>query len=540
MISDELYDEAEVWEDREAEYAIERPIMPHNPLLAWALTCRAFTEPALDVLWRYLENPYPIGFAFQPNVQPVFGSDHDESDDENEDGEDHGTNKRVRGYFVIGFSTIPSAADWNRFRSRYAKRIRAIEYWDNHKLKYGISPRFLAELTAYRPSGDLIPNLRSSRWEDENKDVFPFFTLFLTSTLTSVTVLFQSNTNAIKFCHLAQLFTPALQKVNIVCSSFDTRRAMRTIFTQTLSSWSSLRSFQTTDEADVLPMSTEDIMALSQCNKLQDLDVVLECDLSPAIYAFFTRTNTFISLRKLKIRFVDSNAGIVPFTTRMVQAIRSQDFQSLNLEIWDTFTSAEIYNLLCAVGTHRRLRSLHLSFSTSIDKDIIIVPNETIEPLFQLSNLVEFDMRGLPLQLGITKELLGKMAQSWSNISSLRYHSGLSLASETASLPPLDITCLETLANLCPKLKTLSIPFSSTLNGDIIHDFHFLGVYLPAQRASNTVLTLNVAQCAIVSKMAAALFLTRLYPQLDVSPYREEWEKKIRLISQLRRGMYIP
>ncbi|KAK7686212.1 hypothetical protein QCA50_010432 [Cerrena zonata] len=266
-------------------------------------------------------------------------------------------------------------------------------------------------------------------------------------------------------------------------------------------------------------------MVLSQCNRLQELQFALDCGLSPTIDTFFTQTDRFISLQVLDILLIKTDSLL--FTIRMVQAIRSQDFQKFHLDISTPYAPAEIYKLLCAVGTHKRLRSLRLSSITSINKGIVL-PNETIEPSFQLFDLVKFEMRGLPLRLGLTKELLGRMAQSWSDISSLEYHSGLSLQ-ETTSLPTFDITYLETLANLCPKLKKLSIPFSSTLNGDITQDLHFQDLYLPAQRASAIPLTLDVSQCTIVSKMAAALYLTRLYPQLRIFPYPEEWKEKIRL-----------
>ena len=41
-------------------------------LLAFVLTCRTFAEPGLSVLWRHLDNIYPLAYAFGPKVDPVI------------------------------------------------------------------------------------------------------------------------------------------------------------------------------------------------------------------------------------------------------------------------------------------------------------------------------------------------------------------------------------------------------------------------------------------------------------------------------------
>ena len=92
QIAQYLYDEKEVW----SPIASTRP----NSLVSFALTCRALCDPALNVLWRDLQSPYPLAFAFQPGVIPVgdrpFGSqkgeeseeESEESESEEEDSED--------------------------------------------------------------------------------------------------------------------------------------------------------------------------------------------------------------------------------------------------------------------------------------------------------------------------------------------------------------------------------------------------------------------------------------------------------------------
>lgn len=71
-----------------------------SSVLNFALTCRAFCDPALDVLWRSLDGPYPLAFIFQPNVQPIRGPssvDDDDSDD-NLDDEENGEDEDDDGF----------------------------------------------------------------------------------------------------------------------------------------------------------------------------------------------------------------------------------------------------------------------------------------------------------------------------------------------------------------------------------------------------------------------------------------------------------
>lgn len=55
--------------DHNIEESSSRPVLPDKKsLLAFILTCRAFCEPGLNVLWRSLDGIYPLACTFQSNV----------------------------------------------------------------------------------------------------------------------------------------------------------------------------------------------------------------------------------------------------------------------------------------------------------------------------------------------------------------------------------------------------------------------------------------------------------------------------------------
>lgn len=72
-------------------------------VLAFVLTCHTFREPGLDILWRELENPGLLAFAFLPNVEPIFPSDYDDEEIEMEHKKDppHSTVSTYRVLFVL-------------------------------------------------------------------------------------------------------------------------------------------------------------------------------------------------------------------------------------------------------------------------------------------------------------------------------------------------------------------------------------------------------------------------------------------------------
>ena len=83
QIAEYLYDKNDVW----SSFSAKTP----NSLISLMLTCRALCDPALNVLWRELQSPYPLAFAFQPGVTPVKAlpesggeESENEEDEENE------------------------------------------------------------------------------------------------------------------------------------------------------------------------------------------------------------------------------------------------------------------------------------------------------------------------------------------------------------------------------------------------------------------------------------------------------------------------
>ena len=71
-----------VWEDMDLALPI------YQTPLAFALTCRVFLDPGLDILWHYIDNPRPLAYAFRATIEPIFCGDLEaEFDDFHEEAE---------------------------------------------------------------------------------------------------------------------------------------------------------------------------------------------------------------------------------------------------------------------------------------------------------------------------------------------------------------------------------------------------------------------------------------------------------------------
>ncbi|KAK7686194.1 hypothetical protein QCA50_010414 [Cerrena zonata] len=337
---------------------------------------------------------------------------------------------------------------------------------------------------------------------------FPFISLFLSPTLTSIEVYLKSNANARKLWNFLHLSTPALQKLTVIPDGFIASTATQAAFSRALPSWQDLTSLKLPDN---VPISIDDLITLSRCDKLRTLYIAPECNPVSSLDSQFTSENYFLSLQDLHLHI--SSTNILLRIADMIKAIRSHGFKSFTLDIESPYTSVELNRILGAVAMHRQLNILRMSLENrssirleSGEDSDMLVTSATIEPIFHLTDLVEFRMEQFYLQP--TKELLDKMARAWPKIKVLECSCRRSATTNHFLTSTVDISDLQILAEFCPNLETLSIPFSSTLHKDVSD--------LPVRRTSGIALFLDVGECRIDNPVTTAIYLTCLFPQVTV------------------------
>ncbi|KAG9311412.1 hypothetical protein JVU11DRAFT_8524 [Chiua virens] len=120
----------------------------HPDLVSLALTCRAFSDPALSILWRTQHSLIPLVLCFPRDV--IIDLD-------DEDG----------GLMVLKFAKSPSAQDWERplFYAKYIRILREIQSpiqmlnirWNLYRL---CGPSIVQALLDSCPTLPLFPNLQ--------------------------------------------------------------------------------------------------------------------------------------------------------------------------------------------------------------------------------------------------------------------------------------------------------------------------------------------------------------------------------------------
>ncbi|EKM53762.1 uncharacterized protein PHACADRAFT_260255, partial [Phanerochaete carnosa HHB-10118-sp] len=131
-------------------------------LRSLALSCRAFYDPAMDVLWCDLEGLQPLVRCLPSHMV-----------------------RKVKGTTAaVKITRRPLQADWSRFL-HHSRRVRSLQvhsgYGDDSR--YDIDYAAFEILRQYHP-GLVLPNLQHLVWSDN--ELAPFATLFVTPSLLSL------------------------------------------------------------------------------------------------------------------------------------------------------------------------------------------------------------------------------------------------------------------------------------------------------------------------------------------------------------------
>ncbi|KAI0330394.1 hypothetical protein GY45DRAFT_752266 [Cubamyces sp. BRFM 1775] len=169
-----------------AYWGENRPGVPLSlqTVLALALTCRTFLEPALDQLWRRQLTLFNLAKTLPENSWEVIA--------EGEAGPDG----RMRTWIKVTRVLLPR--DWKRF-DYYAAKIKELGY--DPRAPYGsdeittvdwrkevATAGFYTSACTVRLPYELVPNVKRLRWTTEETNIWirPYVYIFLNPPLTSL------------------------------------------------------------------------------------------------------------------------------------------------------------------------------------------------------------------------------------------------------------------------------------------------------------------------------------------------------------------
>ncbi|OAX39075.1 hypothetical protein K503DRAFT_113858 [Rhizopogon vinicolor AM-OR11-026] len=169
-----------------------RPFREYSTIAALARTCRAFKEPALDVLWKNMDGLGPLVSCLPENVKVTTNG-------------------------MMSLRRPPFVEEWMIF-GQYAHRIHSLTIcysWLNE-----ISD-LVVEALVSAPSSVMLPNLRTLEWFDDRGSSIPLLRTLLVPTITSITISSDSSPWNPSFSKSALLSSigsrcPSIQKLHCV------------------------------------------------------------------------------------------------------------------------------------------------------------------------------------------------------------------------------------------------------------------------------------------------------------------------------------
>ncbi|KAJ7092117.1 hypothetical protein C8R43DRAFT_853958, partial [Mycena crocata] len=456
-------------------------------LAGLARTCKAFRDPALDLLWKSQSTVMNVLNCMPGDIWELL----DEMDGE----------ERLKR------PVLP--ADWER-PLIYSHRVRHFKYQLSYS--YPDSSAFYEMLRMCLPPTPLFPNIESLLWETCDAALLPHFRLFIGPRLTSLKIsTFQSASHLSLLPSLAAQ-CPLLREVCILTSDgLPGRCEAVSFFVKQLTRLESL-------EVPCL-----DAAALDHLAKRPVLDFLHLDNQTPLVLESASQTEAPWScdIDMLTLTVTDARAA-----TQVLARLHTSPIRSLTIQFPKTTHATamrEIYNGVVANCNHASLHSLSIALppksatDTAADPEQIAlyaVPSTHIFPLFTLTTLTSVTLAG-PVGIDLDDAAAADIARAWPRIKSLDFAGGA-----FPHVPPrTTLRALLAFARLCPHLWILSLPI----------DARSVPKWRKAQTAAEVRPTqrclrhLSVGESPVGTPLDVAGYLSSIFPRLEwVSAGRED------------------
>ncbi|KAJ6518366.1 hypothetical protein DFH09DRAFT_1287579 [Mycena vulgaris] len=435
-------------------------------LLAAALTCTDFCAPALDILWRTIDNMSPL-LKLLTALKPTNGA-----------------------YILSGI--IP-ASDWARFHC-YAQRVHRVAYRDGIP-PIAMHPSVYPALAILHPT-PLLPNLTSIEYSGSLNSPSPETLLLVSPTILHVEI------SALDLSS-ATIFFSTLAGVATQLSSLTIRNQPYGALEDTLSSFPQLRELNMRDMTGMIPTSF-----LTSLANLEHL-VSLGIEINPPDYLsmlgvlWFGRFKSFPGLKHLKI-----SCSSLPLLADFFQLFTPGVLETLFIDGRSTSEIALVVTRSPWEEIAARWRSSlrHLE----IINVMTIAPPPTCEPLLTLRSLQVFSLRNCPSLSFGGSDVIG-IARAWPEVRSL----------SIPSVTGISIQTLPIFAQKCTHLTDLDISLATS----VVPPFTTTPVCAHALQHLNV----RDSACPAGGVQLVARHLDRLFPRLrsvrSEGPDKARWDE---------------
>ncbi|KAF8556867.1 hypothetical protein OG21DRAFT_1506087 [Imleria badia] len=463
-------------------------------LAALAQTCRMFSQPSLNCLWRKLDSLTRL-------LRCVF------------------TKEEVIGIARTGKLRSPSLAEW-RIIKRYSHRIQELEIWDDESI-------FLLEF-----SGFVLPNLRVLSWTlTHDPESVAFIRPLLGPTLVAFNLSLNMETFDDEESDADEVeLRPFLETLPSICPglkvvSFDVHRSQSGV-------------------EKIIPLLSQAVCSFDKLDRLAIRSPIDGVTLRHLI-ASPHFTQLLLSARQSQIEELSLPRSDTPFPdakkislfglnlSSITGLLRSegQIFSSTEFHLDIPPTSQLTLSFLTALASRPRRSSLQ---SIILDRaranshawpreppdefldDHYVLSCDTLQPLIFFRELRELSI-DLKNPISLNDEELVGLAHGWPMLRFLRFVSGNGLSTKHLTLRGLIL-----LVAACPQLQRVDLCVDA-------RDIPTCGVGMDVR--STTIKELNFPGSPINNPRLVAKFLSKHFPSIVLllgppykwEPYAEEW-----------------
>ncbi|KAI0962272.1 hypothetical protein AcV7_001152 [Taiwanofungus camphoratus] len=458
-------------------------------LVRSARVCKAFFDPALDVLWGSLDNLLPLFKIFTPFVKVRM----------NDMEAEHGVWTDV--YCLCGDITED---EWTRFQ-QYARRVRTLCH-DLYGTKSNIDSMVYTYLVRHNKGQPLLPFLRELEWGQllsTNMDLLAF----ASPTLRRFRFQFNGKADRNKpspgrnfglqvLIRTMLSVAPGLKDVSV--SNFG-----NPLYYMPITRCSNIRKVEITDRQPVLNVTI--LQALSTMKNLADLSLIpLTWEEESNLVSV-----TLTGLQRLVVK------GTARNMTRFFKILSAPNLCSLVLRVQGDAHHAErnFHDCLVAACTQygSSLRAIHLLSSFHLlGENLSPVADVSlmgfIEPLLGLHDIETISIRcgfNHHCKVSAKDQDIHDMATAWPNLTEL------DLSYRPAMEAP-SIASIVDFALLCPKLRTLALPSLNTGFPSNLDQYPILSHNLRKLR-------FGYPTDAETDSLRMAQFIDRFFPNLDTA-----------------------
>ncbi|KAJ7613396.1 hypothetical protein FB45DRAFT_842767 [Roridomyces roridus] len=456
----------------------------NHTLAALARTCRAFQNPALDVLWN---SQFTILNVIRCMPEDIWEWTDEELDEDDEDEE----------VSPIALKRPVFPEDWER-PLYYARRVRHFALGDEH-----VPSACYDILRVSLPAEHLFPKIETLQLYTTQSHVFPNYPLFLGPRLTTLHLgVCQSVVHLTMLLDLATQ-CPRLQEVTIRCSELEPSPQLQA-FSFVAIHLKELRSL------NVPCLDGPSLDHLSGLASLEFMALVRQPVFDiPSVPARIQAEDCHVhGEMMMNISLSDTRA-----VSEVLSRFQARSVRMLIIEL-PRDTRAAVFLECCSVVVAQcrghppssltiRCETFPKIMHTADQIAVYKVPVALLSPLFIFENLTSVYLAA-PVGFDLDDDSVASLARAWPRIHYL------SLVSSMSKNVPSRATLLALLsfAKHCPFLSSLTLSLDAKVVPTIASG---PDTPRPQQRALSS---LVVCDSPIDSPLAVAVFLSSLFPRL--------------------------